>query len=130
MTESNSSSAISRRSKIEQRKSLTLDLLSERDDLITAVDEKRREIRALNKSRRNLESRTAQIRREIRSGKVLEPRQTSLSLPPADAARPNRFEELYPLPTTEEQLLEKQRQQLQRAETLIQALLERLEQQG
>lgn len=30
----------------------------------------------------------------------------------------------------QEQLLDKQRQQLQRAETLIQALLERLEQQG
>jgi len=91
---------------IEQRKSLTLDLLSERDDLITAVDEKRREIRALNKSRRNLESRTAQIRREIRSGKVLEPRQVSLDLPPADGTRStyDRFEELYPLATTVEEL--------------------------
>jgi hypothetical protein len=87
---------------VEQRKILTLDLLTERDDLITAVDEKRREIRALNKSRRNLESRTAQIRREIRSGKVLEPRQVSLDLPPADGTRNicDRFEELYPLATT------------------------------
>lgn len=92
---------------VEQRKSLTLDLLSERDDLITAVDEKRREIRALNKSRRNLESRTAQIRREIRSGKVLEPRQVSLDLPPADGTRTyGRFEELYPLATTVVQLSE------------------------
>lgn len=93
---------------IEHRKSLTLDLLSERDDLITAVDERRREIRALNASRRKLEARTAQVRREIRSGKVLEPRQTEFSLPPPEevtkATAYDRYDELYPIAETTDAL--------------------------
>lgn len=75
-------------SEVEQRKNLTLDLMSERDDLLSAVDEKRLEIRRLNAQRKKLDSRTAQLRREIRSRKVLEPRQTELVIPPAEVVEP------------------------------------------
>lgn len=69
---------------VEQRKNLTLDLMGERDDLLSAVDEKRLEIRRLNAQRKKLDSRTAQLRREIRSRKVLEPRQTEMVMPPGE----------------------------------------------
>lgn len=71
---------------IEQRKSLTLELLGERDDNLVAVEEKRREIRALNAARKKLDVRTAGLRREIRSGKVFESRQTELPLDPDPVA--------------------------------------------
>lgn len=73
---------------VEQRKNLTLDLMGERDDLLSAIDEKRLEIRRLNAQRKKLDSRTAQLRREIRSRKVLEPRQTELVMPPAEIVEP------------------------------------------
>jgi hypothetical protein len=64
---------------IEERKALNLDLQSERDENLAEVDQKRRQIRALNAARKKLELRSAEVRREIRSGKVLESRQTSLA---------------------------------------------------
>lgn len=101
---------------IEQRKSLTLDLLSERDDNLTTVEEKRREIRALNVSRKKLDARTAQIRREIRSGKVLEPRQINLELGQAELPLkdPDPFGSRYPLARDAKQLRTALRVALQR----------------
>lgn len=85
---------------VEQRKDLALDLMSERDDILAEIDEKRRQIRALNVSRKKLEVRVAQVRREARSGKALEPRQTELPIvaPEIDPPGPYAlFEEMYPL---------------------------------
>lgn len=65
---------------IEERKTLNLALQGERDDNLAEVDEKRRQIRALNVARKKLELQSAEIRREIRLGRVLESRQVSLDL--------------------------------------------------
>lgn len=66
---------------IEQRKKLRDKLDDERDDLLGAVEQRRREIRALNASRKKIEARILDIRREIRSGTVLESRQVKLAFP-------------------------------------------------
>lgn len=58
---------------IDERTKLHLRLATERDENLAEVAGKRGEIRALNVARKKLDLREAQIRREIRSGKVLEP---------------------------------------------------------
>jgi hypothetical protein len=65
---------------IEERKTLNLALQGERDDNLAEVDEKRRQIRALNVARKKLELQSAEVRREIRLGRVLESRQGLLAL--------------------------------------------------
>lgn len=78
---------------IEERKTLNLALQSERDDNLAEVDEKRRQIRALNVARKKLELESAEIRREIRNGKVFESRQGVLALDLVPAAPPARHGE-------------------------------------
>jgi len=81
---------------IEERKTLHMKLGSERDENLAEIADKRSEIRALNVARKKLDLRSAQIRREVQSGKVLEPipsRQVELAL---DLALPNPFDVEYP----------------------------------
>lgn len=78
---------------IHTRTELALLLMGEQDDLLSAIAEKRREIRALNVSRKKLESRVGQLRREIRSGKALESRQLELEVSPP----PDPFAARYPM---------------------------------
>lgn len=70
---------------IEERKALNLDLQTERDENLAEVDEKRRQIRMLNVARKKLELRSAEVRREIRTGKVFESRQGLLALDEPEA---------------------------------------------
>lgn len=63
---------------IKERTAIALDLMEERDDIVSSIDEKRREIKELNVDKDRLDARIAQLRREVRNGKVLEPRQTSM----------------------------------------------------
>lgn len=70
---------------LEERNKLNLDLQGQRDDNLTEISEKRRQIRMLNVSNKRLELQSAEVRREIRTGKVFESRQGLLALdePPA-----------------------------------------------
>lgn len=81
---------------IEERTTLHLAIATERDENLAETEDHRRQIRMLNVSRKKLDLRSAQIRREIRSGKVLEPipsRQGELGFPePA----PDAFAIQYP----------------------------------
>lgn len=70
---------------IEERTALRDQLDDERDDLIGAVEQRRREIRGFNASRKRLESRIRDVRRELRSGKVQESRQMGLALDEPEA---------------------------------------------
>lgn len=87
---------------IKQRTDQTLDLMRELDDLRTDVDDRRREIRNLTASRKKLEARISQYRREIHSGRVLEPRQLEIALEQPTPGEPqsDKFDELYPLART------------------------------
>jgi hypothetical protein len=86
-------------SEIEERNKLNLDLQGKRDDNLAEINEKRRQIRMLNVSNKRLELRSAEIRREIRTGKVFESRQgvLALELAPAEPVDRNSFAGRYPL---------------------------------
>lgn len=66
----------------------------EKDDLIKAVEERRREIRGFNAARKKIERRLLDVRREIRSGKVYESPQGTLAI---DMSVPQPFEARYPM---------------------------------
>jgi len=74
------------RLEIQQRKDLALDMMVERDDLVSAVDEKKREIKEIHVDLARLDARIAQLRREARIGKVFEPRQVTLGFGDAHAS--------------------------------------------
>lgn len=88
---------------IDERTKLVLKLAGDRDANLAEVAGKRGEIRALNIGRKKLDLHEAQLRREIRSGKVLEPRQTELALELAPVAA-DRFALEYPRATDAERL--------------------------
>lgn len=77
------------------------ELDEERDGLLAAVEDRRKEIRGFNVKRKTLEVQLRDVRRELRTGKVFESRQTSLALdePPAPAppARHGEGELLDPI---------------------------------
>jgi hypothetical protein len=90
---------------IEERKTTHLKLAGEREENLAEIAGKRSEIRALNIDRKKLDLRAAQILREVRSGKVLEPRQTELPLgPPADPYA--MFNENYPKAANTQDLMQ------------------------
>lgn len=63
---------------IKSRTDTLLELLCERDDVLSAIDEKKREIKEIGVDKDRLEARIGQLRHEIRSGKVYEPRQLAM----------------------------------------------------
>ena len=65
---------------IEERKTLNLSLQAQCDENLAEVSDKRKQIRALNVARKKLELESADVRREIRNGKVFESRQGLLAL--------------------------------------------------
>lgn len=79
---------------IAERTQLRDELDDERDKLLTAVDDRRREVRGFNASRKKLEVRIRDLRREIRSGKVLESRQMTFAM---ELLPPSAFESRYPM---------------------------------
>lgn len=74
---------------IAERTQLRDELDDERDKLLTAVDDRRREIRGFNSTRKRLEVSIRDLRREIRSGKVIESRQMTFAI---DVIAPNAFD--------------------------------------
>jgi hypothetical protein len=64
---------------IDERTKLHLALATQRDANLEEIADKRKEIRALNVSRKKLDLQQAQIRRELNRGAVLEERQVSLA---------------------------------------------------
>lgn len=86
---------------LEQRAARRDQLDDERDDLIASVAERRREIRSLNASRKKLELELLDVRREIRSGKVIESRQLAF---PIVAVTDDPFEKAFPQALSAERL--------------------------
>lgn len=78
---------------IDERTKLRDSLDDERDALLTSIEDRRREIRGFNASRKKLESRIRDLRRELRSGKVIESRQTDLAFP-SEPAMPSDWDQL------------------------------------
>jgi hypothetical protein len=72
---------------IRERDKLRDDLDEERDGLITAVEDRRKEIRGFNVKRKKIEVQLRDVRRELRTGKVFESPQTVMPFedPPATA---------------------------------------------
>lgn len=77
------------------------ELDEERDALIGAVEDRRREIRGFNAKRKKIEVQLRDVRRELRTGKVFESPQTTL---PIDLSVPDPFEARYPIATDAERL--------------------------
>lgn len=84
---------------IAERTELRDQLDDERDDLLSSVESRRREIRSFTLARKKIEARLLDVRRELRSGKVIESRQTSLPFPAGEA-----FGERYPMAQNAERL--------------------------
>lgn len=90
---------------IEDRKALNLDLQSERDQNLTDIAQFRSQIRKLNAANKKLEQQSAQVRHEIRSGKVLESRQVELAFGVAPLPDPfEAYRTRYPLARDHERL--------------------------
>lgn len=88
---------------LEQRTARRDQLDDQRDDLIASVAERRKEIRALNASKKRLELELLDVRREIRSGKVIESKQLAFPIVEVtDNADP--FEKAFPQALTAERL--------------------------
>jgi hypothetical protein len=68
------------RAEIARRKDDCFDLLTERDGLIDAVNERKREIKTLSLEQASLDARISVLRHEVRSGKILVTRQQVLPL--------------------------------------------------
>jgi len=66
----------------------------ERDDLIKGIEDRRREIRGFTASRKKIEIRLRDLRREIRTGRVIESPQVSLGL---ELPATDPFEVRYPM---------------------------------
>jgi hypothetical protein len=86
---------------IRERTELREQLDDERDTLLAAVEDRRREIRGFNVSRKKLESRLRDVRRELRTGKMFESPQGTLAL---DLSVPDPFGARYPQARDAEQL--------------------------
>jgi hypothetical protein len=86
---------------IEERKALNLDLQGERDQNLADISQFRSQIRKLNAANKRLEMQSAQVRHEIRSGKVLESRQVKLAfgVEPIEPGPLAAVKKLYPLAT-------------------------------
>jgi hypothetical protein len=83
---------------IRERGELRDQLDEERDGLLVAVEDRRREIRGFNVKRKQLEAQLRDVRRELRTGKVFESPQTALPFEqPAAQARHGEGELLDPV---------------------------------
>lgn len=71
---------------IAERSKLRDELDEERDGLITAVEDRRREIRGFTAKRKKIEAQLRDVRRELRTGKVFDSPQTALAFPDASPA--------------------------------------------
>jgi hypothetical protein len=78
---------------IAERTALREKLDDERDDLIAAIESRRRETRGFNAAKKKLESRLRDVRRELRTGRVFESPQGTL---PMAIAPTDPFESKYP----------------------------------
>lgn len=65
---------------VSQRKDDCFDLLTERDGVLSAIDERKREIKTLDLEAKSLDARISVLRHEVRSGKTLVTRQQELPL--------------------------------------------------
>jgi hypothetical protein len=65
---------------VSQRKDDCFDLLTERDGVLSAIDERKREIKTLDLESKSLDARISVLRHEVRSGKTLVTRQQELPL--------------------------------------------------
>lgn len=84
---------------IEERKALNLDLQGQRDQNLADISQFRSQIRKLNAANKKIELHSAQVRHEIRSGKVLESRQVKLAfgVEPIEPGPLQAIYRLYPL---------------------------------
>lgn len=79
---------------LEERAALRDKLDDERDALLVSIEDRRREVRGFVARCKKIASQVRDIRREIRSGKVIESPQISLAL---DLATPDPFAARYPM---------------------------------
>lgn len=86
---------------IAERTALHLQLAQQIAENLGSVESKRKEIRALNASRKKLDIRSTEVLRELRTGKVFEGAQTSLAL---DLSVPDLFAARYPMARDHERL--------------------------
>lgn len=91
---------------IEERKALNLDLQGERDQNLADIAQFRSQIRKLVATNKKLELHSAQVRHEIRSGKVLESRQVKINfgVELAEMSSEDPLDKLFPRPRTFEDL--------------------------
>jgi len=86
---------------IKGRTKLRDELDDEHDDLIKAVEDRRREIRGFNAKKKKIESQLRDVRRELRTGKMFESPQGTLGF---DMTVPDPFSAQYPIAVEHERL--------------------------
>src|SRR6187549_2062313 len=84
-------------SEIAERDKLRDELDEERDGLLVAVEDRRKEIRGFNAKRKRLEAQLRDVRRELRTGKVFESPQVALPFEEPAQARHGEGELLGPV---------------------------------